>query len=387
MKYIKYITLLAVGLFALPNATKAQDVEKIEKPVILYSATPRTYEIGGIAVEGVKNYDDYVIIGISGLSVGQQVTLPGDDITKAVKRYWKHGLFSRVKIDADSIIGNKIYLSIHLVQRPRVAGININGVKKSEREDLLGKLGLIKGNQITPNMIDRSKTIIKRYYDEKGFKNAEATIVQRDDVSDDSQVFVDIDIDKKAKIKVNSINITGASVLSANKIKKAMKKTNEKGKLKNFFKTKKFITEKYDEDKKNIITKYNELGYRDAIILSDSVVQHDENSVDIYLNIEEGNKYYLRNVEWVGNTVYPTSYLNQKLHMKRGDVYNQKLLNDRLTGDEDAIGNDYYNHGYVFYQLNPVEVNIDNDSIDLEMRITEGSQAHINHVRISGNDR
>ena len=338
-------------------------------------------------MSGVKNYEDYVLIGLSGLSVGQTIDVPGDEITTAVKRYWKHGLFSQVKIEADSIVDEKIYLHIALATRPRVKEINYNGIKKSEREDLEAKLGLIKGNQITPNMRDRSKHIIKKYFDEKGYKEAEVNIVQVDDPDNPEQVIVDINIDKKEKIKVHQINIVGNTVFSDRKLKNAMKKTNEKNKILNTFKAKKFIQEKYEEDKGFIIDKYNEYGYRDAQIVTDSVKQYDDRSVDIFIKIDEGQKYFVRNIDWVGNTVYPTNYLSQKLRMKRGDVYNQKLLNERLSKDEDAIGNDYYNNGYVFYSLDPVEINVDNDSIDLEMRIVEGPQATINRVKITGNDR
>ena len=166
-----------------------------------------------------------------------------------------------------------------------------------------------------------------------------------------------------------------------------MKKTNEKGKLRNLFRTKKFVPENFEADKQLIIDKYNELGYRDAMIVKDSVSQYDEKTVNVYLNIDEGQKYYLRNVTWVGNTLYPSEQLNFLLRMKKGDVYNQKLLNERVSTDDDAIGNLYYNNGYLFYNLDPVEVNIVGDSIDLEMRIYEGRQATINKIKISGNDR
>ena len=387
MKNLKFALCLCTAL-AAASPTWAQDNNDDNgKPNIIYSGTPRQLEIGGIRVSGVKNYEDYVLIGLSGLSVGQTIDVPGDEITTAVKRYWKHGLFSQVKIEADSIVDEKIYLHIALATRPRVKEINYNGIKKSEREDLEAKLGLIKGNQITPNMRDRSKHIIKKYFDEKGYKEAEVNIVQVDDPDNPEQVIVDINIDKKEKIKVHQINIVGNTVFSDRKLKNAMKKTNEKNKILNTFKAKKFIQEKYEEDKGFIIDKYNEYGYRDAQIVTDSVKQYDDRSVDIFIKIDEGQKYFVRNIDWVGNTVYPTNYLSQKLRMKRGDVYNQKLLNERLSKDEDAIGNDYYNNGYVFYSLDPVEINVDNDSIDLEMRIVEGPQATINRVKITGNDR
>lgn len=391
--FIRTIAGIVAWCCLIPQVTKAQmNAEKQVNPVILYSGNPKSYEIGGIAVSGVKNYEDYVLIGLSGLSVGQKVQIPGDDITNATKRYWKHGLFSDVRILADSIVGDRIYLTIQLAERPRISEIHYNGVKKSEREDLESRLGIVKGRQITPNMVDRAKIVIKRYFDEKGFKNAEVEIVQRDDVAADNQMIVDINIDKKEKIKINKIYIDGNEHLSDKTIRKAMKKTRERSnwanRFRNFFKGgKKFITEKYEEDKDLIIEKYNELGYRDAQILSDSVVAHDDRTVDIYLNMEEGNRYYLRHVTWVGNTVYPADKLNEALQMKRGDVYNQKKMSERLNSDEDAIQSQYYNNGYVFLELEPVEVNVDGDSIDVEMRMREGRQATINRVRIAGNDR
>ena len=385
--HILFILSIVACLFS--TNTYAQDItaEENNSPVILYSASPKQYEIGGIKVEGVKNYEDYILLGISGLSVGQTITVPGDEITGAIKNYWKHGLFSDVRIEAEKIVGNKIYLKIILTQRPRIADIRYHGVKKSEKQDLEAKLGLAKGSQITPNLVDRAKLLIKRHFDDKGFKNAEVNIIERNIEGNKEQVNVDIMIDKKEKVKVNQITIDGNTVLSDKKLKRVMKKTNEKNKLVNLFRTKKFIEEKYEEDKQLIIDKYNELGYRDAQIVVDSVTPFDDRTVNVYMRIEEGNKYYLRNIDWVGNTVYHSDYLAAKLLMKKGDVYNQKLLNDRLSQDEDAIGNDYYNQGYVFYRLDPVEVNIVGDSIDLEMRIIEGPQATINKVSINGNDR
>ena len=278
-------------------------------------------------------------------------------------------------------------MKIILAQRPRIADIHYHGIKKSEREDLEAKLSMAKGTQITPNMIDRAKIIIKRHFDDKGFKNAEVTIVERNLEGNKDQVDVDIMIDKKEKVKVHQITIDGNTVLSDKKLKRIMKKTNEKNKLANIFRTKKFIEEKYEEAKQLIIDMYNELGYRDALIVVDSVTPFDDRTVDVYMRIEEGDKYYVRNIDWVGNTVYNSDYLAHKLRMKKGDVYNQKLLKERISEDDDAIGNDYYNQGYVFYNLDPVEVNIDGDSIDLEMRVIEGPQATINRVRINGNDR
>lgn len=367
--------------------------EKIVNPDITYSGNPHTYKLAGLAVSGIDGYEDYVLTGISGLSIGQELEVPGTAITDAVKRYWKHGLFSDVSISADSIVGDKIYLRINLLPRPRVSTINYNGLKKSERDDMEKKLGLLKGGQITPNMISRAKILAKKYFDDKGYKNAEINILQRDDVANKNQVILDINVDKKEKLKVRNIIIEGNEQLPMKKIKGsffskgAFTKTHEAGKLGNLLKSKKFTPERWAEDKKNLITKYNEFGFRDATILKDSVWNVDPKHVDIYVKVNEGKKYYIRNISWVGNTVYSTDYLSRLLGMKKGDVYNQTYLSKRLSQDEDAVGNEYWNNGYLFYRLEPTEVNIVGDSIDLEMRITEGQQAHINRVKINGNDR
>ena len=267
-----FIAILA--LFATLHAA-AQDV--IVHPDITYAGTPRTLTIGGFNVSGMDGYEDYMLTGISGLSVGQRITVPGSEITDAVKRYWSHGLFSNVQISADSIVGDKIWLHIALSPRPRVSQINYYGLKKSEREDMEKKLGILKGGQITPNMIDRAKILAKKYFDDKGFKNADIEITQRDDVTKKNQVILDVNIDKKSKMKVRTITIEGNEKLKDSRIKGglfkkgAFAKTHEAGKLSTFLKSKKFTPERWKADKEKLIEKYYELGYRDAAILGDSV--------------------------------------------------------------------------------------------------------------------
>ena len=391
MNNINKVLILLVVAAAFGLQIKAQD--KIEHPEISYAGTPRTVTIGGINVSGVDGYEDYVLTGISGLTVGQQISLPGNEITDAVKRYWRHGLFSNVSISVDSLINNKAYLHISLKVRPRVSTINYIGLKKSERDDMEAKLGLLKGAQITPNMIDRAKILAKKYFDDKGFKNADIEITQRDDVANKNEVILDVAIDKKDKMRIHKITIDGNEQLTNKKIKGglfskgAFSKTHEVNKLSTFLKSKKYTPERWAKDKKNLIDKYNEYGFRDATILSDSVTNYDAKHVDVYVKVDEGKKYYIRKITWVGNTIYSTDALSNVLGMKKGDVYNQKLMNKRLSEDDDAVGNLYWNNGYIFYNLQPTEVNIVGDSIDLEMRITEGQQARLNHVRINGNDR
>ena len=383
--------MAAIIAFSCCIGVEAQD--KIIHPDITYAGSPRDLVIGGFKVSGMNGYEDYMLTGISGLTVGQHITVPGNEITEAVKRYWNHGLFSDVRISADSIVGNKIYLHIALKPRPRVSQINYIGLKKSERDDMEQKLGILKGGQITPNMIDRAKILAKKYFDDKGFKNADIEIRQREDVTQKNQVILDIDIDKKEKMKVRDIIIEGNRQLKASKIKGglfkkgAFAKTHEAGKLSSFLKAKKYTPERWKTDKEKLLEKYYELGYRDAAIVSDSVWNVDPGHVSIRIKVDEGQKYYIRNIHWVGNTVYNSDYLQTVLGMKPHDVYNQKLLNKRLKEDEDAVGNLYYNHGYVFSNIEPIEQNVTGDSIDLEMRVLEGPQAHLSHVRIYGNTR
>jgi outer membrane protein insertion porin family len=381
------------AMLALACCVGAEAQERIIHPDITYAGTPRNLVIGGFNVSGMEGYEDYMLAGISGLTVGQRISVPGSEITNAVKRYWQHGLFSDVQISADSIVGEKIYLHIALKPRPRVSDINYIGLKKTEKEDMEKKLGILKGGQITPNMIDRAKILAKKYFDDKGYKNADIEINQREDASKKNQVILDIIIDKKEKMKVRNIFIEGNKNLKTSKIKGgflkkgAFAKTHEAGKFANFLKSKKYTPERWKEDKEKLLSKYYELGYRDAAILGDSVWNNDPKHVNIWIKVDEGQKYYIRNIHWVGNTVYTTDYLNAVLGMKPGDVYNQKLLSKRLKEDDDAVGNLYYNNGYVFSNIDPVEQNIQGDSIDLEMRVQEGPQAHLSHVRIYGNTR
>ncbi len=399
--YKRIVLLLLFVGFAIGTYAQEGDTTRVEKPAdvptISYTLSARKYKIADIKISGVnkEQYQDFTLIGFSGLAVGDEVSVPGEEISTAVRRFWKHGLFSDVKILATKMTDDQVWLEIQLKQRPRISEVFYHGIKKGERQDLEGKLGLRKGYQLTPNVMDRTKTLIQRFFDGKGFKNVDVKIDEKNDLANEGHVILDIYIDKNQKTKINRIYFEGNEALTDQVLKKSMKKTNEKFNLKNDFKsswlemfsTKKFTSEEYDNDKKNLIAKYNEFGYRDAVLLSDSVVNHNEKSVDIYLKVDEGNKYYLKSVGFVGNTKYPSEYLEAVLGMKAGEVYNQKKLGERLTTDEDAVSNVYYNNGYLFFHADPVEVDIENDSIALEIRIMEGEQATINRVIINGNDR
>ena len=390
MRHFKSIVLLATLLLSMTNVN-AQETrvvgDTIYNPKIVFTASPSRYEIAGIRVEGVDNYEDNIIIGYSGLVIGQRIDIPGDDLKSAAKRFWRQGLFSKVQIAVEKMTSDKAWLVFNLKQQPRVSQINYVGMKSGEKKDIQERLGLQQGNQMTPNIAARIKQIVEKYYAGKGFEKAVCTVRQSEDLSNKDEVIVTIDVDKNEKIKVHHIYIDGNNVLSDGKIKRTMKKTNEKKSFWKIFSQKKFVRSDFDDDKQRIIDKYNEKGYRDARIVSDSVVNYDEKNVDVYITVDEGKRYYINNVTWVGNTVYPSSVLDQVLGVEKGDVYNQKLLNKRTQEDDDAVSNLYYNNGYLFYQLIPVESKVSGDSIDLEMRMYEGKQARINKVVINGNDR
>lgn len=390
MRYKVFFLLIA--LLAGTAHGWAQDQTRtvndtIYNPKVIFSGNPQKYEIAGIKVTGVDNYEDYIIIGYSGLAVGQRIDIPGDEITNAAKRFWHQGLFSKVQIKVDKIYGNKAWLEFVLRQQPRVSVINYVGMKKGEQKDITEKLGLQVGNQMTPNIADRIKMIVEKYFKDKGFEKVTCEVNQREDLSKQNEVIVDIVVDKHSKIKVHKIYIDGNQVLSDGRIKRTMKKTNEKGSLIKLFSQKKFVASDYAADKQRIIDKYNELGYRDARIVSDSVTNYDEKTVDVHIKVDEGKRYYISGINWVGNTVYPTEVLQNVLGMEKGDVYNQKLLNKRTSTDEDAVSNLYLDKGYLFFNLVPVETKVEGDSIQLEMHMYEGKQARINKVVINGNDR
>ena len=384
---LKYILFLVLPLLWSTTVCGQTD-ETDEAPVILYSGTPKRYEIADILITGIDENNHKTLLKLSGLSVGQRVAVPGADITDAMKRLWKTGLFANVQIKALKVSGDKIWLEMFIEQNPKIKEVVFHGVRKGEASELEDKIGMFPGSQITQNGLNRSEKLIRNYFSEKGFKDAEVRVQQRSEPDEDGLAYVDVYIDKKEKVKVRTIHLEGNEVLTDKHVKRIMKKTNEKGKLSEFFRTKKFVNEEFQNDLDKIYEKYGEMGYRDAYIVYDSVSSNiEDNTVDIWIKFDEGNRYYLRNVNWVGNTVYSSEQLSKMLGMKRGDVYNQKKLQERTLGDEDAIGKLYYNNGYVMLQLNPVEVNVVGDSIDLDIRIAEGPQASINRVTIHGNDR
>ncbi len=380
------LALACIACAAAPAAAQTPN-DTIYNPTVIFNSMPRSYEIAGIEVSGAPNYEDFLVIGYAGLKVGDRVEIPGAEITNAVKRLMRQRLFSQAQIKVTKTVGDKAWLEIALRTQPRISEVNYNGMKRGERDDIKERLQLVKGNEITQNIVNRARLIVKKYYDDKGFGNADVNIVLREDLSHDNEVIVDINVDRHDKVKVHKIYIDGNEVLSDNALQRAMKKTNENGKLVNLFRQKKFVESDYQDDLNRILDKYNEKGYRDAKIVADSVVPYDDKHVDVYITVDEGPKYYIKDIQWVGNTVYSNELLDQFLDMHPGDVYNQKLMRKRLNEDDDAVANLYMDDGYLFYNLVPIEKEVSGDSVSLEMRIIEGPQARINNVVINGNDR
>ena len=387
MRKLLIVFLFSFVVFAPPAIGQITDDSNFS----IYYSSPRKYTIRDIQISGIRYLDQNVLLQLSGLSVGQIIDVPGESITNAIKKLWQQGLFSDVKITADKIEGDDIWLDIYLQERPRLASVNFSGVSKSEQDDINEKVLLLKGSQITDNQINNAERTIKNIFLAKGFLNTEVKIVQRDDTTQNNSVILDINVDKKEKVKVNDVIIHGNEEVPTRVLERSMKKTNAK-KLRNFFRTKKFLEDEYAKDKANLIDKFNEKGFRDAIILEDTLYQVEVGKkkkprVNVEIWVDEGDKYYFGDIKWVGNTVYPGEYLTNYLGIEKGDIFNQKILEKRLFDNDQGLNNLYLDQGYLFFDLQPVEVNVENDTINYEMRIREGKQATIDKVIISGNTK
>ncbi len=347
---------------------------------------PKEYEIGGIEISGVRYSDHGALISLSGLQVGQKVLIPGSEITRAVDKLWKQGLFSDVKIRAKKIEGGKIYLEIYMQERPRLSQVNFEGARKGQIEDIEEAINLIRGTQVTAHVLNNTKKIITQYYIEKGYRNAEITITQRDDSTLTNTVILDIEIDKKSKIKIEDIVFHGNEKFPDKKLRRTMKETKRKTWW-NIFKASKLIEKTFEEDLQSVVALYQEFGYRDMRVVKDTVYVAKKNRIKIEVTIDEGNPYYFRNINWVGNSQYSTTILSKALQVNKGDVYDKTFLMNRLTYDLDAVSSIYLDNGYLFFHVDPIETAVENDSVDIEMRIYEGKQAEINKIIITGNSR
>ncbi|GAB2684285.1 POTRA domain-containing protein [Mucilaginibacter koreensis] len=349
---------------------------------------PKDYIIGGITVSGTKYLDKDILIQISKLNKGDRISLPGDANANVIKNLFSQGLFDDVHLYYTKINLDTIYLEIAVQERPRLSRMHITGIRKGEVEDVQKKLNDKTGKIVNENLLNTTTAIIKKHFNEKGFLNTTVTIKQRPDPGDANSVILDVAVDKKSKVKINSVDFEGNQALSDAKLKKYLKKTRER-KFYNLFGSKKFKRDAYEEDKQTLIEKMQDQGYRDAEILSDTVARHDANTVDVKIKLYEGPKYYLGNITWSGNAQYPTDVLNKILRLKKGDVFSEQELDKRLSGptpNGDDLSTLYLDNGFLTYSADPVQTRVYNDTIDLNIRIYEGAQYTINRVVIKGND-
>ncbi|MEM6523085.1 MAG: POTRA domain-containing protein [Bacteroidota bacterium] len=395
-------------------------------------SNPKVYVVGGIEVEGLKVLDKNALVSLSGLKVGDKVKVPGDEISGAIKKLWKHGLVGDVKISIDRIEGDQIYLKIGLSERPRLTGFTFEGVRKSWESQIREDLNLIRGRILSDAILRNTQVTVKNHYIQKGYLNADVKVIQSKDTVNTDGVKLRIVVNSNSKVKINKIIFEGNEEFSDNRLKKKMKSTNEHVRISlvkrfaelfvgatkpknvvsffdstydvsgsefkgfindniklNFFKGSKFIKSDYEDDKQAIIAFYNSKGYRDAAILEDTIYTSGDDRININLQVDEGRKYYFRNIIWTGNFIHKDETLNRILAIEKGDVYNKELIDQKLTFNPKGpdISGLYMDDGYLFFRVNPVEVAVEGDSIDVEMRIYEGEQATIKNVIIAGNDK
>ena len=362
-------------------------LEAQEDQVIDYGK-PEKYEIGGVKVTGAEYSDDNAIISIAGFQVGDEITIPGADIPRAVKALWNLHLFTNVQIFKEKSIDNIIFLEIQVEERPRLSRHSYKGAKKSHHDDLNDDVGnfLIKGRIVTENMKQNAINAIKEFYIGKGFLDAEVSVTETEDEKSINAVILKFDVKPNERVKIQDIVFKGNTNVQSRKLRKKMADTKRK---RRWFASSKLIDEYYEADKESIVAYYNTLGFRDARILKDSIWRNEDGRLVIEMDILEGNRYFFRDISWKGNTIYDELTLNTVLGIAKGDVYNGELLETRLRYSVDGrdISTLYMDNGYLFFQVNPTEVSVDNDSIDMEIRIFEGPQATIDKVVVKGNDR
>jgi outer membrane protein insertion porin family len=384
-KAVLFILILANTL-GFTNTVAAQLLQDT-LPITTYGA-PKDFEIGGVKVTGTQFTDQNAIIGVSGLQVGKKIKFPGPDIQRAMKSLWKLRLFENVQIVKEKTIGDAIFFEIQIKERPSLTTYSYSGAKKSQHDDLnpIVNRFIPKGTIVTESNKANVVSGVEKYYREKGFLDASVKVVEEKDPKRANGVKLLINILRAKKVKIQDIVFEGNAHASARKLRKKMDKTHRKRKI---FSSSKLVRDDYEEDKKAILKYYSNIGYRDAAVESDSVWREKDGDLQIKLKINEGNRYYFRNIAWKGNTLYTTDQLTQVLGIQKGDVYNQELLEQRLRFSQDGrdISSLYMDDGYLFFNVEPTEVAISGDSIDLEMRMYEGAQATIDKVTIKGNDR
>ena len=379
--YIAFLLMVAAPMWAQQSG----------KDVVIDYNSPKKYIVGGVRVEGRQHVSEQQILQISGLQEGLEVTVPGDDISSIVKRLWLQRMFEDVSVSIDSIAPSRdtAFFKISVIERPRVSRWTFSGVKSGEEKELRDRLNLKRGGEFSEYVAKTATDIIKRYYKEKGFLNVDVDVNTKRDTMVRSAIRVQFDVDRGEKVKIKTITFTGADHVKEAKMVRSMKKTRD-ARLMNFFSSKKFNESEYVNDKKALISVFNEAGYRDARIVKDTMYYVEPGRLQIDFEIDEGKKYYFRDITWTGNSVFASQSLDQLLMINKGDVYDVVTMEKRLFGGgketEGNVSTLYRDNGYLFFNLQPVELNIEGDSVDVEIRIVEGKPATLNNIIINGND-
>jgi len=385
MKFLRIFALLMIFLPQFPLFAQ------VDTNVVVDYSHPKKYIVGGIGVEGNNYFSDQQIVSLSGIQEGMTVTVPSDEFSGVVKRLWLQKFFEDVSIQIDSVQSatDTAYFSIHIVERPRVSRWTFSGIKSGEKKDIQERLNLRRGGEFSEYVEKTTTDIIKKFYAEKGFLLCSVDVQVQKDSMVSNAIRVNFDINKGEKIKIQDINFYGNDHVKEYKLAKSMKKT-KSNKIYNFFNSKKFDEKEYLNDKKTVVDAFNEAGYRDARLVKDSIYYVKPNRLAIDMTFEEGDQYYFRDITWTGNSVYTTEALNSILEIKKGDVYDVVSMEKRLFGGGKQSDYDvsklYRDNGYLFFNITPVETNIQNDSVDVELRISEGKQATLNNIIINGND-
>ena len=398
-KRLRALMFLAIGVgsgsaaVAQGPATAVDTTKKAgvpDAPIADYNA-PKRYIVNKVTVSGVKFLDPEIIANTSGLHKGDTIMLPSDYISSAMRKMWSQRYFSDVRILAEPV-GDSVNFEIYLQERPRVFKWNIVGVNKSEKSELIDKkLKLKRGSELSEFVINTNSDAIKKYFDEKGFQNAEVSVEQVNDTTVHNAVNVTFVVNKKSRVKIGKISFEGNEVFSDKRLRKTFKKTHQKGI--NIFRATKLKRKEYEEDKENLLDYYNSRGYRNAVIVKDSIYPINDKRIGISLTVDEGRKFYYRNVSWLGNSVYDTKTLNDMLGVVKGTAYDRKSLHKQLgigretNPEEMSVSSLYQNSGYLFSQIEPQEVVVGEDSVDLIIKVYEGKQARVNDVNFTGNYR
>ena len=352
---------------------------------------PKKYVVGGVRLEGNQYLSADQILQVASLQKGMEVTVPSEEMSNIVTRLWLQRYFEDVSVSIDSITPTRdtAFFKISIIERPRVSRWVFSGVKSGEEKELRERLNIRRGGEFSEYVAKTSSDIIKRYYKEKGFYNVKVDVNTKRDTVIQSAIRVQFAVDRGEKVKIQKITFKGADHVKESKLVRSMKKTRDK-RLQNFFSSKKFQEKEYDNDKRSLIAAFNEAGYRDARIVKDTMYYVEPNRLQIDFEIDEGKQYFFRDITWTGNSVYSAETLNQVLKIKKGDVYDVVTMEKRLFGggkqSESYVSQYYRDNGYLFFQLDPVELNIEGDSVDVEMRIVEGKPATLNNIVINGND-